>query len=30
MVDHKFSKSDFEGEQFVRLRKLKTRMQLLK
>jgi len=30
MVDHKFSKADFEGEQFVRLRKLKTRMQLLK
>ena len=30
MVDHKFSKSDFEGEQFVRLRKLKNRMQLLK
>jgi len=30
MVDHKFSKTDFEGEQFVRLRKLKTRMQLLK
>lgn len=30
MVDHKFSKADFEGEQFVRLRKLKNRMQLLK
>jgi len=30
MVDHKFSKADFEGEQFVRLRKLKGRMQLLK
>jgi len=30
MVDHKFSKTDFEGEQFVRLRKLKNRMQLLK
>ena len=30
MVDHKFSKADFEGEQFVRLRKLKSRMQLLK
>jgi nucleoside-diphosphate-sugar epimerase len=30
MVDHKFSKTDFEGEQFVRLRKLKTRMQLLR
>jgi nucleoside-diphosphate-sugar epimerase len=30
MVEHKFSKADFEGEQFVRLRKLKNRMQLLK
>jgi nucleoside-diphosphate-sugar epimerase len=30
MVDHKFSKADFESDQFVRLRKLKTRMQLLK
>jgi nucleoside-diphosphate-sugar epimerase len=30
MVDHKFAKADFEGEQFVRLRKLKSRMQLLK
>jgi hypothetical protein len=30
MVDHKFSKADFEGEQFVRLRKLKNRMQLLR
>ncbi len=30
MVEHKFSKDDFEGEQFVRLRKLKGRMQLLK
>jgi nucleoside-diphosphate-sugar epimerase len=30
MVDHKFSKADFEGDQFVRLRKLKGRMQLLK
>ncbi|MBK7644922.1 MAG: NAD(P)-dependent oxidoreductase [Planctomycetes bacterium] len=30
MVDHKFSKADFEGEQFVRLRTLKNRMQLLR
>jgi len=29
MVEHKFSKTDFEGEQFVRLRKLKNRMNLL-
>ncbi|MCC7147545.1 MAG: SDR family oxidoreductase [Phycisphaeraceae bacterium] len=29
MVDHKFSKADFEGPQFVRLRTLKTRMDRL-
>jgi nucleoside-diphosphate-sugar epimerase len=29
MVEHGFGKSDFEGDQFVRLRTLKTRFQLL-
>lgn len=29
MVEHKFSKKDFEGDQFVRLRTLKTRMDRL-
>jgi nucleoside-diphosphate-sugar epimerase len=29
MVDHSFSKQDFEGDQFVRLRKLKSSMHLL-
>ena len=29
MVDHGFSKNDFEGDQFVRLRTLKGRFQLL-
>jgi hypothetical protein len=29
MVDHGFSRSDFEGPQFVRLRTLKGRMGLL-
>ncbi len=29
MLEHNFSKTDFEGEQFVRLRKLKNRMHLL-
>jgi nucleoside-diphosphate-sugar epimerase len=29
MVDHKFSKKDFEGDQFVRLRVLKHRLSLI-
>ena len=29
MVDHKFSKQDFEGDQFVRLRTLKHRLNLI-
>lgn len=29
MVDHKFSKKDFEGDQFVRLRTLKHRLSLI-
>jgi nucleoside-diphosphate-sugar epimerase len=29
MVDHKFSKKDFEGDQFVRLRTLKHRLNLI-
>ena len=29
MVDNGFSASDFEGDQFVRLRRLSKRMQLL-
>lgn len=29
MVDHKFSKKDFEGDQFVRLRVLKHRLNLI-
>lgn len=29
MVDHKFSKKDFEGDQFVRLRTLRKRMELI-
>jgi nucleoside-diphosphate-sugar epimerase len=29
MVEHRFSRKDFEGDQFVRLRTLKQRMQLL-
>ena len=29
MVDHKFSKEDFEGDQFVRLRTLKHRLNLI-
>jgi hypothetical protein len=29
MVDHGFSKADFEGDQFVRLRTLKKRFSLL-
>ena len=28
-IEHKFSQSDFEGEQFVRLRTLKNRLSLL-
>lgn len=29
MVEHKFSKKDFEGDQFVRLRTLRKRMELI-
>jgi hypothetical protein len=29
MVEHRFSKADFEGDRFVRLRTLKSRMHLL-
>ena len=30
LIDHRFAKSDWEGDQFIRLRALKRRLDLLK